>query len=85
MYSTERMNEIERNLELEIRYSLLISYSWVKSSSYLMKFAYGGQNMVQDNECSSYPRFDLTNDFYKEVLTNVQRTGEKRSRYKSSS
>ena len=50
-----------------------------------MKFAYGGQNMVQDNECSSYPRFDLTNDFYKEVLTNVQRTGEKRSRYKSSS
>ena len=28
--------------------------------------------MVRENECSSYPRFELTSDFYKEVLDNVQ-------------
>ena len=28
--------------------------------------------MVRENECFSYPRFELTSDFYKEVLENVK-------------
>ena len=31
----------------------------------------GAKKMVSENECSSRPRFDLTSDFYKEVLGNV--------------
>ena len=30
--------------------------------------------MVRENECSRYPRLELTTDFYKEVLGNVQGT-----------
>ena len=33
--------------------------------------------MVQENECSSYLRFKLTSDFYKEVLGNFQGTAAK--------
>ena len=36
--------------------------------------------MVRDNECSSQPRFELTSDFYKKVIENVQGTGENSSR-----
>ena len=38
------------------------------------------KKMVWENECSSYPRFKLTSDFYKEVLGNVQGTAENSSR-----
>ena len=56
--------------------SLLISFSRVKSSSYPKKLAEGGQKKVRLNECSSYPRFELTGDFYKEVLRKFQGTQE---------
>ena len=36
--------------------------------------------MVRENECLSYPRFELTSDFYKEVLGNAQGTAGNSSR-----
>ena len=36
--------------------------------------------MVRENECSSYPGFDLTSSFYEKVLRNVKGTVENSSR-----
>ena len=40
----------------------------------------GCQTMVRENECSSYLRFELMSDLYKEVLGNVQGTTGNSSR-----
>ena len=36
--------------------------------------------MVRENQCSSYRRFELMSDFYKEVSGNVQGTAGNSSR-----
>ena len=36
--------------------------------------------MVQENECSSSPKFELTSDLYKDVLGNVHGTAGNSSR-----
>ena len=71
---TYRINENERNLSFDIYLVILFAFSRVEISSYPKELVSGGQKMVGENECSSYSRFELTSDFYKEVLENVQGT-----------
>ena len=35
--------------------------------------------MVQENECLSYPKLQLTSVFFKEVLGNIQGTADNKS------
>ena len=71
---TYRINENERNSSFDIYLVFLFAFSRVKISSYPKELVSGGQKMVRENECSSYSRFELTSDFYQEVLGNVQGT-----------
>ena len=52
----------------------------VKGVILAMKRECKKKKMVRENECSSYPRFELMSDFYKKVLRNVQGTAVNISR-----
>ena len=68
------INENERNSSFDIYLVILFAFSRVEISSYPKELVTGGQKRVRENECSSYSRLELTSDFYKEVLENVQGT-----------
>ena len=46
---------------------------WITSVTRTSK---GPSEMVRDNKCSNYPRFELTSDFYKDILEKVQEKKE---------
>ena len=76
-----KINENERNLSSDIYLVFLFPFSRVESLGYPKELASGGaKKMVWENECSSYPKFELTSDFYKEILGNVQGTAGNSSR-----
>ena len=70
------INSVDTTLSMDrsdIYLVFLFPFSRVESLSYPKELASGGSKNI-------YPRFELTSDFYKELLGNVQGTAGNSSR-----
>ena len=66
-FDSQRINETD--LSPDINLVFLFPFFWVQNSSYPKELASGGPKKWF--KCSSYPRFELTSDFYKKVFGNL--------------
>ena len=80
-FDSQRINETD--LSPDINLVFLFPFFWVQNSSYPKELASGGPKKWF--KCSSYPRFELTSDFYKKVFGNLLGLQETASDNKSSS